>query len=40
MDAATGLVYMQQRYYDDDIGGFLSIVESIRRPGGTNTFTE
>lgn len=24
-DAATGLVYMQQRYYDPQIGGFLSV---------------
>ncbi|WP_332459923.1 RHS repeat-associated core domain-containing protein, partial [Xanthomonas citri] len=25
MDGATGLTYMQQRYYDQDLGRFLSV---------------
>jgi RHS repeat-associated protein len=35
MDAATGLTYMQQRYYDQSIGRFLSIdpVAALSNPG-------
>jgi RHS repeat-associated protein len=33
-DAATGLVYMQQRYYDPTIGRFLSVdpVTALEKP--------
>jgi RHS repeat-associated protein len=34
MDAATGLTYMQQRYYDQSIGRFLS-VDPVTADGGT-----
>jgi RHS repeat-associated protein len=34
MDAATGLTYMQQRYYDQSIGRFLS-VDPVTANGGT-----
>lgn len=35
-DAATGLIYMQQRYYDPMIGRFLSVDPVAVRPSGDN----
>lgn len=36
MDAATGLTYMQQRYYEPDIGVFLSVDPVSPRSSGDN----
>jgi RHS repeat-associated protein len=36
MDGGTGMTYMQQRYYDQSIGRFLSVDPVAARPAGDN----